>query len=132
MNNITKKSIVSKVKLSIKPHQEDQYFSCIFCTNNSRDIQISLSKIFEFRIHLETYHAIFYQQDLMLAMQFIDGINNLETFSEFLQNPITETKKNNTLVQKEVISKHNKTKNEPTKNKKSQIKKEFHKIIPKC
>ena len=92
MNNITKNSIVSKVKLTIKPHQGDQYYSCIFCTNNNQESQISLSKIFEFRTHLETCHAIFYQQDLMLAMQFIDGINNMEELSVFLQNPIIKTK----------------------------------------
>ena len=140
MNNITKNSIVSKVKLTIKPHQGDQYYSCIFCTNNNQESQISLSKIFEFRTNLETCHAIFYQQDLMLAMQFIDGINNMEELSDFLQNPIIKTKslnifdleKNKTLVQKEIISKLNKTKKEPTKKtKKGKIKEDFHKIVPK-
>ena len=143
MNNTTKNSIVSRVKLTINPQKGDQHYNCIFCKDKGQKGQIFLSKIFDFQIHLETSHAIFYQLDLMLAMQFIGTIDNMEKLSEFLENPIIETEslnklnmgKSNMLVQRESVAnslRSNKIKKETTeKIRQVKVQEDFNKIIPK-
>ena len=138
---MTKNSIVSRVKLTIKQDRRDQYYHCILCRNSGHESQISLFKIVNFKIYFETCHAIFYQLGFILIMQFIDSINNMEKLSEFLDNPIIKTKslnkfglvRINLLVKKKhriIYIQWNKKK--PIKKvRKVKIKEDSHKIFPK-
>ena len=78
INQLDKARIVSRIREKVKQTQNKQYFPCLFCNTNGKEKTFKLANLIEFRIHLQETHSMFYELDLVFAMQLINNPRNIK------------------------------------------------------